>query len=197
MKISEFAPVTVTPTTIPNPRCRDSAITSNVQAQTYASLQVHGITYSNVQRRDKVVFSLYSYYTAPNAQVITGIGFALNPTGLDVGARCNKLHINIALPWFPMYRRTSGTSAYSGLATFVTPWIPSMSGAQVVLQSAWTDSKTNAFSLTRAVRVSFPKDKPKPHRRVGLYHYIKTSKTGIGPYIGAAWLNPIMRISHR
>ncbi|MHC4816130.1 MAG: hypothetical protein ACYTFN_23980, partial [Planctomycetota bacterium] len=95
------------PASIPNPRCRDSAIASNQQATTYAQLYVYGGTYSNVSWRDQVRFRQYSYYTAPSARVITAIGFAGNAKGINLGANCNPLFVNLNIPWFALGRTTN------------------------------------------------------------------------------------------
>ncbi|MHC4514669.1 MAG: hypothetical protein ACYTGW_02015 [Planctomycetota bacterium] len=188
---------TLYPATIPNPRCRDSAITSNQQAHTFADLYVYGDTYSNVAWRGQVRFVLYSYYTAPNARVIAAIGFAGHPKGINLGANCNPLFVNLNVPWFALGRTTINSSGYSGSVEFILPWQSGMANVPVWVQSAWADSKTNAFSLTRAMSVVFPKDRPWPARKVCVYHYTGTAKNGYGPNIGTYYLNPVMRVTHK
>lgn len=180
----------------PYPPCRDSAINTDVSAYTFAHLMVHGITHSNVMLREKASFEMYSYYTAPNAPIITGIGFAGIRTGMEIGAHCNLLYLNTELPFFPVLRTTTGSLGFSGVYQVIAPWDPAMGHLQIWVQTAWDDSKLNTFSLTQAMSVEMPPSKPTPRRMVCTYSYLPASGTGYTPEIGAH-LNPITRYTYK
>jgi len=189
------SPRTSYPAALPNPRCRDSAITSNSAAYTYATIRVYGITYSNVTYREKAHFELYSYYTAPDARVITAIAFAGIPAGLDIGARCNLLYVNLQGPWIALGRTTQGNQGYSGTFVAFSPWIKGMANVPIWVQTAWDDSSTKMFSLTTAQSVVLPGNKPMPRRVVSNYYYVPDNKTGY-LNIGTYHLNQVTRYSY-
>jgi hypothetical protein len=183
----------------PNPRCRDSAIVGNWSAHTYATLVVHGITHSNLSYRDNAQFSMYSRYTAPNARIITAIAFAGVPAGVNIGAHCNLLYANLNLPWLALGRLADRNGHSATWTSPLVPWTPGMANVPIWVQTAWEDSKLKVFSLTRAMRVVMPADKPRPRRLVVLYHYDPTRTTGNGPYLNSsayAWM-PITRYTHK
>jgi len=181
----------------PNPRCRDSAIASNASAHTYATLQVHGITHSNLSYRDKAQFSMYSRYTAPNGRIITAIAFGGVPAGLNIGARCNMLYANLNLPWLALGRMANNSGSSTTYTSPLVAWTAGMRNLQIWVQTAWADSKTNVFSLTRAMRVVMPADKPRPRRLVVLYHYDRNRTTGSGPYLNNHPWAPITRYTYK
>jgi len=187
---------TTYPVTPPIPPCRDSAIVNNLNAYTFADLMVHGITHSNVMLREKASFEMYSYYTAPNANIISAIGFSGNRTGVDLSARCNLLYVNLETLWFAVARTTTGSLGFSGTYDIVEPWAPRMANMQIWVQTAWDDSKINAFSLTQAMTVEMPSEMPTPRRMVCTYSYLPAADTGFNPEIGSAYLNPITRYTY-
>jgi hypothetical protein len=174
------SPTPFYPASGPNPPCRDSAISLGANAQTYASLLVHGITDPKVSFRDKAEFQLFSFYTAPSSRLMTAIAFVGSGVGVNVGARCNLLYPNLNSPWIAKAWTTDANS-YSGLYSALVPWTPSMANLQIWVQSAWDDSVTRSFSLTKAMEVTMPADKPRPPRQVEIYNYDVTAGTGNGP----------------
>lgn len=194
--VTYTSPRTYYPATEPSPRCRDSAISSNVSAHTYATLRVHGITHTNLQYRDQVQFELYSKYTAPNGRIITAIAFAGIPSGVNIGARCNLLYTALQGPWIAL-GRTANSSGNSSTFTTFTPWDPAMANIPIWVQTTWSDSKLNVFSLTRAMHVVMPPDKPHPRRIVVVYNYKPASATGSGPYLNRYGWAPITRYTYK
>jgi hypothetical protein len=188
---------TTYPVTGPNPPCRDSAIVQNYNAYTFADLMVHGITHPNVMLREKTSFEMYSYYTAPNARIISAIGFAGIRTGVDVGARCNLLYLNWDAPAFFVARTTVDSRGFSSAYDVVAPWDPKMANMQVWVQTAWDDSKLNFFSLTQAMMVEMPSELPTPRRMVCTYSYLPGDDTGFNPETGSVYLNPIARYTYK
>jgi hypothetical protein len=194
--ISYSSARTYYPASEPNPRCRDSAIVGNYSAYIYATLEVHGAIHSNVTYRDKARFEMYGYYTAPSARIITAIAFGGNANGVNIGARCNHLYPNLQGPWLALGRTTDANS-YSGIFSAFAPWSPAMSNVPIWVQSAWDDSVLKTFSLTRAMMVTMPKDKPRPAIKVSTHHYTSTSANGFGPYLGTYLYNPISQFTYK
>lgn len=188
---------TAYPATGPTPPCRDSSIAQNLNAFTFADLMVHGITHPNVTLREKVSFEVYSYYTAPNARVITAIGFSGNRAGTDIAAHCNLLYLNPQAPWFFVARDTVDSLGFSGVYDVVAPWSPKMANMHIWVQSAWDDSKLNLFSLTKAMTVETPPEIPTPRRMVCTYSYLPGADTGSNPEVGSVSLNPITRYTYK
>lgn len=177
--------------------CRDSAHSTSF-ARTDATINVYGITYSDVNKRDRAEFSMYSYYHAPNARYITAIGFAGIPNGINIGAQCNLLYINLNFPWIAL-GRTATAAGHSPTPHFtaVVPWQQGMRNVPIWVQTVWADSVTNAFSLSTAMHVVMPADKPKPRRIASLYHYVPTNTTGSGPYLNNDAWTPITRYAYK
>ncbi|MHC4078741.1 MAG: hypothetical protein ACYST0_09935 [Planctomycetota bacterium] len=154
------------PSTRQSPACNDSAITytgTGNNAYMYGSAYTYGSNYSTLTYRNKLLFTHYSYYTAPEgAPVMHVIGLAGSTAGVDVGARCNRLHVDLAKPFFPIVLNTlkSNTSASSGTMGYLVPWDNAMTRFDLHLQAAWNDSTTSAFSLTEALKITLPDGLP-------------------------------------
>ena len=114
--------------------------------------------------------------------MLQALGFAGIPAGVPIGARCNKLFLNVGQLWFPIYR-TTDPSGGSGRSEYTAPWLPGFAGRRVWTQGLWLDSKTRALSLTRAQMVTDPNGKPaavEPRKKV-VFHYLTNLGLGIGP----------------
>lgn len=193
--VSYKSPAPFYPTSGLNPPCRDSAISLGANAQTYASLSVHGSFHANVTFRNKAEFQLFSFYTAPNSQLITAIAFGGNANGVNIGARCNRLYPNLQIPWVAK-AWTTDANAYSGLYSALVTWKPSMANTQIWVQSAWNDSVLKSFSLTQAMEVTLPLAEPKIWQRIGQFTPDVTAKTGDGPHLDWYRGHPITRYTH-
>ncbi|MHC4512184.1 MAG: hypothetical protein ACYTGW_08035 [Planctomycetota bacterium] len=192
------------PSTRQNPACNDSAITytgTGNNAYIYGSARTYGSNYSTLTYRNKLLFTHYSYYTAPEgAPVMHVIGLAGNAAGVDVGARCNRLHVDLAKPFFPIMLNTlkSNTSANSGTMGYLAPWDNAMAKFDLHLQAAWNDSKIGAFSLTEAVKITLPDGLPPDElpRRKMAYGY-PSSVASATSVTTSAYAHPFVRYKTR
>ena len=99
--------------------------------------------------------------TAPNSSVIHAVGLASNAAGVNIGARCNKLYVDLTKPHVlvPIATLSNG---YSGSMGWLVPWQKSMANREVYVQAAWADSQTKALGLSSAARITFPDALPPP-----------------------------------
>ncbi len=164
--------------------CMDSSLSVANQA---ARNDIQGIFVYNADRTsnpNQVYLSWRSFYTAPGAPVLKALGFAGKPAGVNIFARCNRLYLDLSLPYllFPDTASSTASTAASGFTTLSAPFHKSMGGAALWFQCAWDDSKSKSFSLTtasqRIVPVGPPPDGP---RRKTLYASDPTAATGTGP----------------
>lgn len=90
--------------------------------------------------------------TAVGQQVVQAVGVAGLPAGIDVGARCNRLYLDLSQPhlFFP------AVGAVGRFHTASAPRTPANLGVELWLQAAWKDSVDGRFSLTRAARCAAP-----------------------------------------
>ncbi|MCA8955458.1 MAG: hypothetical protein KDC87_05255 [Planctomycetes bacterium] len=179
-------------------RCNDSVFGSTTNGS-YS--MIYGTIYSkwhpNTAWQNKLVIHSVSYYTAPERPVIHAWGFITNPTGVDLGTGCNKLHMQGPM----MFQRhvvpplAVSSTAYSGYDYLVLDWQPLVSGLKMICQAAWDDSKTNAFNLTQAREMELPASPPVDTiaRRGMIYTY--GSFATQGPY-GDYFYNPGFRYSY-
>jgi hypothetical protein len=149
------------------PICNDSAITFAAGAYTYGYAYAYGKSGATITLRNKLVFSHYSYYTAPGAPVIQALGLGGNRTGVNIGAGCNPLYVDLSKPAVLMTFQTLPPYGYSGLMGWAVPWQSALAGRELWLQGAWQDSTTKAFSLTSATRITLPTRLP-PDALTGL-----------------------------
>ena len=141
-------------------QCADSSATfANATAITFGYAVAYG-TAVNTSLKNKVQLTVYSYFTAPNATVIHALGLGANKNGVAVGARCNKLYVDLAKPTILMTARASGVFGLSGLRSWAFPWKKEFAGQELYTQGAWADSKTGAFSLTDGTHLTVPNSLP-------------------------------------
>ncbi|MHC4812480.1 MAG: hypothetical protein ACYTFN_05245, partial [Planctomycetota bacterium] len=177
--------------TLGSKSCRDSAMTSTAYmgttTDTWAAVAPppHG---------NNVRFQIYSYRTAPNAPVLTVVGLGGNTAGVNIGAVCNKLYMDLGKPWVPIFRKTK-PDGNSGTLVLYTPYQPALNGLVIWAQTAWDDSKTRYFSLTNASRIAIAKQPVVP-LKLAIYASSETAATGAGPHNHAGH-NPITRITHK
>ncbi|MHC4853861.1 MAG: hypothetical protein ACYTF5_17780, partial [Planctomycetota bacterium] len=140
--------------------CNDSAITSTSGAYMYGYCYVYNKSYSTTSYQDKVRVYNHSYYTAPGANVAAAISPFPLPSGVNIGAMCNRLYIDAGKPFHLIFRPASNdTSARTNThatTNLLIPWNSVYSGIPIMMQSAWTDSKTGFFSLTQARSCTIP-----------------------------------------
>ncbi len=186
--------ITRVPAIRPNPGCNDSSITSTSSFSTayaWASACTYGTQGSTITQRGKMQFSHYSYYTArSDMPVIHALGIAGSVAGVNLGAKCHKLHVDATKPMvlIPLRTLKTNTIGYSGFMAHLLPFSPALGGTPVGVQAAWADSSTKAFSLTQAVHLKLPSSLPPdtlPRRKTS-YHYVATGTTGFFP--STSWI---------
>lgn len=166
------------------PQCNDSAITFTSGAYTYGYGYAYGKNGSTITLRGKLAFNHYSYYTAPEAPVVQALGTGGMPNGVNIGAGCNNLYVDLNKPLVLMGFQTLPPYGYSGIMGWALDWRKEFAGLDLWLQAAWTDSKSKAFKLTAATNVTLPNRTPPDElpRYKTLYQRDNTQTTGFGPY---------------
>jgi hypothetical protein len=151
------------------PVCNDSAITSTSFARTYLQTTVYSPT-STSTFKGQVVFATDSSYTAPNAGVASVLAVGSKTGRFVPFAACNtQLYTNLVLP-FVLILKTADAAGKTTRTSFNIPYNSSFAGTTVWAQSAWTDSKTNQFSLTCARFNDIP-TWPRLYKKTMVYDY--------------------------
>jgi len=140
--------------------CADSGVGSST-ARAYANGHAYsyGPSSGEITLRNKLRLQHDSYFTAPNAPVVHALGLGGSHIGVDLGARCYLLYVDFSKPVVLVPLNTS-SDGYSGLMGWVVPWDDEFRKQQIYIQAAWADSKTRAFSLSAAMRVTLPDGLP-------------------------------------
>lgn len=144
--------------------CADSASTvsasrANIQAHAFA----YGASSSILTLRNKLQVEHHSYSTAPGAPVVHALGLAGSTTGVEIGARCNPVYVDFNKPVLLIPLHTLNDSlGFSGVMGWAVPWDDGFSDVDIYAQAAWADSRTSAFSLTTAVKLTLPAGLPLP-----------------------------------
>jgi len=142
-------------------KCADSGFTyPGYIATTYGYSYAYGPANNQVTLRNTMQVNHYSYYTAPNSPVVQAIGVGGSSNGVNVGARCNRLYVDLNKPTVLLNMTATGSTGYSGLVTWSMPWQPAFNNLKIYIQSAWADSKTRALSLSTAVLLTLPNGAP-------------------------------------
>lgn len=120
--------------------CYDSAYGTKVSASLDAS----------VSGTSTVSLDMSAYYTSPTDPVLVALSVAGTPSGVDVGGACNLFYPDLHAPLAILVLTTpsKGVSSANVRAPRQSAW------TDFWLQAAWFDSKTRAFKLTNAMRVS-------------------------------------------
>ncbi|MHC4513835.1 MAG: hypothetical protein ACYS5W_09070 [Planctomycetota bacterium] len=166
------------------PPCNDSAITRTNGAYMYGYCYVYNSSYSTVSYRDKLRVYNYSYYTAPGANVAAAISPFPLPSGVNIGAICNRLYFDASKPFHVIFRpatndQNARTSSHA-TTNLLIPWNNAYANIKLMMQTAWSDSKTGFFSLTAARSATVP-SYPKPLNTIYTYR-LGTATTLNGPY---------------
>ena len=149
---------------------------------------------ASTTNRNNISLSWRAFYTAPlGASVIKAMGPAGNPAGVNIGAMCNKLYLDMTQPFW-LFLDTTNNPALpytSGTTSLNTPFQTAYGGVSLWFQCAWTESKTNFFSLTTATQRWVPTSiPPVAPRRQTVRKGDLTATTGTGPSFGAT-SNPL------
>ena len=105
--------------------------------------------------------------------VITAVGASGNRTGLPVGARCNRLYVDLTRPWIPFFG-TIHSVGYWRLRNN-----PLFNNLELWVQAAWKDSVSGEFSLTSANHLWVPAIPTV--QRLAIYSHNGTLRSGKGP----------------
>lgn len=180
-----------------NNNCVDSAITTttsyasaSVQVGLYGPLYTSNPAYTNTAQ-----LQVFGYRTAPGALVLQAIGLSGSSTGVNIGAKCNNLMIDMTKPTVIIADTTNNNSSASRTWQYIrlgtlSALAPLGTSTPIWSQGAWTDSVTNQFALTACDRCTadFGRkfNSTMPNRKV-LYTGSATSTTGSGPYDASRW----------
>lgn len=164
--------------------CNDSAMTVSTGAYAIGIANAFHAYYSTYTYRDKLRLYWYSYYTAPDKPVVHALGLGSgNAAGFDMGARCQRLHLDATKPFVLTTHKTDTSgSGYSGVTEIIIPWLNTWQGLTFHVQGAWADSSSGLFSLTRARSFVVPAYPTATLKKRMLFHYNLEVSTGIGPY---------------
>ena len=133
---------------------------------------------------NKLQFRHLSMWTAPRALVVHAIGLDGNRTGVDVGARCQRLYVDFSKPVVLLNMWTGAGGEI--VRYWSVPWQPVLADLALYVQAAWVDSRNGAFSLTGASKVTLPSRLPSrvPPRFRSIYRPHNLAATiGLGPWL--------------
>ena len=118
-----------------------------------ASSTLWSTTYADTHRthalRGKVEIRFVGNYLAPNKPAIIGIGFAGNLQGIDIGAACNRLYLDVMEP-FNAFIMTTDQNGHTPSTPITIPWSTEWNQRTLWVQGAWDQSGTGICGLTTA-----------------------------------------------
>ena len=161
-------------------------------ATTSLSAKVFGKLLGDRSRYNgKIVFHLGSVNTAPNAMVIHGVSSNGLPQGIDIGFRCNKLHLDTSRLFNAFYFKTDANGSFTS-QEILEPWRKAWLGHRLWVQGAWADSKTGWASLTTAMTLTMPNDPANLPRRVSMFSF-----GSLKPSLSQSFINnPVMLFTY-
>jgi len=131
--------------------CTDSSfINPTVSALAEGSSKVNGATATTVTIEYRTIL------TALNAPVIHAVGLAGGLPGINLGAKCNNLHVDLTRPWVAAAHTAGPRFAGTPVTRHTVKWTNSLSHLKLYIQGAWTDSQSSAFALTQAMEMILP-----------------------------------------
>ncbi len=136
--------------------------------------------------------------TAPDAPVIHAVGLGGSIPGIDLGAKCNRLHVDLRKPWVAAFLKTGPprSAAATPWTRHTGTWAASMSRLTLYIQGAWTDSKSGAFALTRALEMVLPGGPPPsqlPRQKTLYARSASATRAEVIPFYSAH--NPYVRFT--
>ena len=146
----------------------------------------------------KVTVEYRTILTALSAPVIHGVGLALHRPGVDLGAKCNKLHIDFRQPWMAEFRTAGARFGGTPWTRRTVNWTSSLSHFTFYVQGAWTDSVTKQLALTNAVVITLPIAPPPaslPRQKALYSRFADLSVAEAGPF--ASSYHPYVRFVTR
>ena len=176
--------------------CGDSAFAPNVPVFTSGYSQRYGPKANVVTLRNKLLVAHYSQFTAPSAQVVHAFGLGGSTTGVNIGAKCYRLHVDFQKPVVLIPLRTDSVGR-SGIMAWSVPWDGAFARLDVYLQAAWADSKSNAFSLARAMRLTLPSGLPFSASYKTIHSFIPSSFAAMSPVFSSGEYFPFTKYTTR
>ena len=121
--------------------------------------------------------------------MIQALGTGGSQTGVNIGAGCNNLYVDLNKPVAFVTLKALPPYGYSGLMGYAPTWQNSFASMDVWLQGAWADTKTKEFKLTSATNITFPSSLPPDElpRYKTLYQRDTTTSTGFGPFTSGVY----------
>ncbi len=164
-------------------RCGDSAFPLTPVASARITMKLYSKNHFDQTKAGMAEISATSIYTAPNAPVLGVISTGGHHKGINLGAGCYDLHVDLTRAIAYLYGKGS---ALTGSATLMPkgpyPYSGKAAGARLYLQAAWADSVTNQLSLSVASWLTLP-PKAVQLRKKMMYRYSPTQlwMSGAGP----------------
>ncbi|MHC4516579.1 MAG: hypothetical protein ACYTGW_07055 [Planctomycetota bacterium] len=175
------------------PPCSDSGFSVGAFAGIVAFF--YNKDYPTVAWQNQLRVDLSSSNTARSQPVVLALGFAANVSGVDVGARCNRLYVDISKGWIPLFAQANASGSWK--QQWLVNSSPTLTGIKLYLQAAWNDSQTKAFSLSQARMTETPRTLPPastPKRKCYI-NYIPNSTTGF--VANTFYYMPLHHITYR
>lgn len=175
------------------PSCSDSAHSVGAFAGIVAFF--YNKDYSNTAWQNKLRVDLSSSNTAPNKPVVLALGLAGNTNGVQIGARCNRLYVDLNQAWLPLFGMANASGSW--LQQYLVPSSPALTAIKLWLQAGWDDSQTKVFSLSQARMTETPQTLPPastPKRKCYI-SYIPNSTTGF--VANTFYYMPLHQITYR
>lgn len=165
--------------------CSDRGARSTQGAYLTLSSTYYGPAYSQANLRDRITFTQDGQFFGVSSAVVTVLGFRADVRGTPFpGVGCNKLHVDMTLPtiWYRQIATTGGTlpRLTFGMGATGVAADPSMSGAELVTQAGWEDTRTKALQISAAAQLFLP-TRPRDFKRSCLYGDSTSAATGTGP----------------
>ena len=131
------------------PACVDSFFSRSSLRQVAATA---GVTGNAKTRPLQVALSIKTERTSPNDPVLYAIGGVGSVAGFDIGAGCNRLHLDPSQPFLVLPQAAPNNRSGSASFSITADWQAWMK--EFWVQAAWQDSSTSALKLTHATRVT-------------------------------------------
>ncbi len=175
------------------PPCSDSSKSVGAFAGLVAFF--YNKDYPTVAWQNKLRVDLSASNIAPSQPVALALGFAANTAGVNVGARCNLLYVDLTKGWLSLFGQANASGSWK--QQYLVNSSNALTGIKLYLQAAWADSKTRAFSLSQARMTETPRTLPPVNtpKRKCYINYIPNSTTGF--VANTFYYMPLHQITHR
>ena len=111
-----------------------------------------GMTGDASRRPLQVSLSIDTLYTSPSDPVLYAIGGVGSVVGFDIGAGCNKLHLDPSQPFLLLPQAAPNNATSHASFAVTTDWQSWM--REFWVQAAWQDSTSRGLKLSHATRLT-------------------------------------------